>query len=104
MCDKCPDKFVLVDNECISTECQTGWEFNFETNLCEDKVCKVDSCKNCETFGIELCNECESEFILSEDFKKCNPDLSCKVSGCGTCEQRETCDKCEDGLWLTEVN
>jgi len=66
VCDECQSSFLLLDGVCKSTTCQPGFEYNFQTNECEDKVCKVNYCGLCEAEGIEKCDRCKDEYWLTD--------------------------------------
>ena len=91
----------MYDNKCLSTTCEAGFRFELETGLCIDTVCKVDNCKNCVESGIQLCDECDAEFLVNTDKTKCDPDTSCRTLFCDKCEaSRESCEGCAPGFWL----
>lgn len=60
------------------------------TGECQDTVCKIDQCKNCETSGIQLCDVCNTGFKVGSDGASCIPD--CVVNDCDVCSDVAVCD------------
>ena len=102
VCDSCEDGYILIDGLCKEPDCQDGFEYNFISKECEDKICKVDNCWLCEKDGLETCDRCKENFWLTGQ-NTCI-DATCSDPGCGLCntEGPSVCNFCKSDYHMTE--
>lgn len=132
-CQPCSNNCPLCANETgLCIECSTGF-FLTSLGTCESdckvgqvrvgdicKNCTVDHCKNCPSDKLDICNECQNDYVLNNnkcvnqcpngtftiDGKICLP---C-IDNCRTCDDNIDCKVCyspfvnQDGTCVTECN
>lgn len=55
--------------------------------------------------GIQLCDECEADFLVNTVKTKCNADTSCRIRFCEKCEaDRDVCEGCAPQFWLEKAD